>query len=66
MEFKDIVNAKKETTIAWYRRTFELPASDKGRVLAIDFDGVFRNSLVWVKSDHCLGRHPSGYSSFEY
>ena len=62
--FKDI-DAKKGTTIAWYRRTFSLPTSDKGRVLTIDFDGVFRNSLVWLNG-HCLGRHPSGYSSFEY
>src|SRR5215471_11151637 len=62
--FKDL-DSKKGTTIGWYRRTFSLPPSDKGRTLSIDFDGVYRNSLVWLNG-HCLGRHPSGYSSFEY
>ena len=62
--FKDL-DPKKGTTIGWYRRTFSLPASDKGRTLTIEFDGVYRNSLVWLNG-HCLGRHPSGYTSFAY
>ncbi|HZZ29334.1 MAG TPA: beta-galactosidase GalA [Pirellulales bacterium] len=62
--FKDL-DPKKGTTIGWYRRNFSLPASDKGRTLTLDFDGVYRNSLVWLNG-RCLGRHPSGYSSFQY
>ena len=54
-----------ENSIGWYRRRFELPAADKGKTLWIEFDGVYRNSLVWLNG-HCLGRHPSGYTSFRY
>ena len=49
----------------WYRKTFDLPASDKGRVLWVEFDGVYRDSLVWLNG-HLLGRHASGYTSFYY
>ncbi|MGA2871579.1 MAG: hypothetical protein ABSF34_20745, partial [Verrucomicrobiota bacterium] len=34
------------TTIGWYRRSFDLPASDRGRTLWIEFDGVYRNCVV--------------------
>ncbi len=52
-------------SIGWYRRTFTLPASDAGRRLWIEFDGVYRDSLVWLNG-HCLGRNPSGYSGVRY
>ncbi|HUB26708.1 MAG TPA: beta-galactosidase GalA [Tepidisphaeraceae bacterium] len=52
-------------TIGWYRRKFTLPADDRGQILWIEFDGVFRNSVVWLNG-HCLGRNVSGYSSFYY
>ncbi len=54
-----------KTDIGWYRRSLFIPASDKGKTLRVDFDGVFRNSLVWLNG-HCLGRHVSGYTSFYY
>ena len=49
----------------WYRKTFELAAEDKNRVLWLEFDGVYRNSIVWLNG-HRLGRHASGYTSFHY
>ncbi len=52
-------------TVGWYRKTFELPARDKGKSLWLDFDGVYRNSQVWLNG-HFLGRHQSGYTSFRY
>ena len=51
--------------IGWYRKTFTLPASAKGKSVFIDFDGVYRNSEVWING-HYLGKRPYGYSSFEY
>jgi beta-galactosidase len=54
-----------KTDIGWYRRSLFIPASDKGKTLRVEFDGVFRNSLVWLNG-HCLGRHVSGYTSFYY
>lgn len=54
-----------ETSIGWYRKTFRIPRSDLGRRISIQFDGVFRNSVVWVNGFY-LGHEPSGYSSFWY
>lgn len=51
--------------IGWYRKTFTLPASEQGKHIFIDFDGVYRNSEVWING-HYLGRRPYGYSSFRY
>ena len=50
---------------AWYRKHFTIPASDQGKVLRLDFDGVFRDSKVWLNG-HFLGEHPSGYTPFSY
>ena len=51
--------------IGWYRKTFTLPRSEKGRCAFIDFDGVYRNSEVWINGQ-VLGKRPYGYSSFRY
>ncbi len=51
--------------IGWYRKTFTIPLSDKGRSLWIDFDGVYRDSRVWLNGK-LLGKHASGYTSFRY
>lgn len=52
-------------TIGWYRRTFDLPAADRDGALWVEFDGVYRNCLVWLNG-RCLGRNVSGYSSFKF
>ena len=49
----------------WYRKTFDLPEAAKSKFVFIDFDGVYRNSEVWING-HYLGKRPYGYSSFEY
>jgi len=49
----------------WYRKTFTLPESDKDKKIFIAFDGVYRNSEVWING-HLLGKRPNGYISFEY
>jgi beta-galactosidase len=51
--------------LAWYRKTFTIPQSRNGRLVFIEFDGVYRNSEVWING-HYLGKRPYGYSSFEY
>ena len=50
---------------AWYRKTLAIPASDKGRRLWLEFDGVYRDSQMWLNG-HFLGRHASGFTSFHY
>lgn len=51
--------------IGWYRKSFTVPASDTGKIVSIEFDGVYRNSEVWINGQY-LGKRPYGYSSFQY
>lgn len=51
--------------IGWYRKHFKVPEADQDKLLFIEFDGVYRNSEVWLNG-HFLGKRPYGYSSFRY
>lgn len=51
--------------IGCYRKVFHIPQEDLGRKISLEFDGVMRNSTVWVNG-HLLGNHPSGYTGFNY
>src|ERR1041384_6832580 len=51
--------------VGWYRKTFTMWAPDSDRVAYIEFDGIYRNSEVWVNGTY-LGKRPYGYSSFRY
>ena len=53
------------TGIGFYRKEFEIPEGDKGRKISIEFDGIFRNSTVWVNG-HLMGTHLSGYTPSNY
>ena len=63
--FKAIGRDHPENSIGWYRKTFFIPASDLGKRISIEFDGVFRHSIVWVNGFY-LGTENSGYTSFSY
>ena len=54
-----------ETSIGWYDRTFEIPASDAGRRISIDFDGIFRDATIFLNGFY-LGRNLSGYAPFSF
>jgi beta-galactosidase len=54
-----------ENSVGWYRKVVHLPEADRGRRIALEFDGVYRNSVVWVNG-HYIGTEPSGYSGFRY
>jgi beta-galactosidase len=47
----------------WYRKTFNVPAEDRGKRILIQFDGVYMNADVWLNG-RSLGSHPYGYTSF--
>jgi len=51
--------------IGWYRKTFILPVSAKNKNISIEFDGVYKNSEVWING-HYLGKRPNGYVAFRY
>ncbi|MBV9470694.1 MAG: DUF4982 domain-containing protein, partial [Abitibacteriaceae bacterium] len=51
--------------VGWYRKTFTLPSADRGKRLWLDFDGIYRNSKIWLNG-RLLGQHPGGYTSFRF
>lgn len=51
--------------IGWYRKSFTVSENDKDKSVYIEFDGVYRNSEIWL-NEHYLGKRPYGYSSFRY
>ena len=61
--FKALGREFPETSIGWYRRTLEIPASDLGRRISIEFDGVFRDCVVFCNG-YVVGRNESGYAPF--
>jgi beta-galactosidase len=61
--FKALGHGFPSNSVAWYRRTFELPKADAGKRLWLEFDGAFRDCTVFVNG-WFVGHHESGYSSF--
>ncbi|MEO8413636.1 MAG: sugar-binding domain-containing protein [Ginsengibacter sp.] len=51
--------------IGWYRKTFMLPQNMLNKQVFIYFDGVYKNSEVWVNG-HFLGKRPNGFIAFTY
>jgi beta-galactosidase len=54
-----------ENSVGWYRKSFYIPETDLGKKITIDFDGIHRNSIVWVNGFY-LGTELSGNASFSY
>ena len=53
------------TGIGWYRKSFQLPRTDAGRRILLQFDGVYQCSDVWINGQH-LGTRPYGFTTFYY
>lgn len=53
------------TGVGFYRKEFVIPGTDKDKKISIEFDGIFRNSTVWVNG-HLMGSHLSGYTPSNY
>lgn len=49
--------------VGWYRKHFNLAASDKGKQIYIDFDGAMSHSAIWLNGKF-VGGWPYGYASF--
>jgi beta-galactosidase len=63
--FKPLGRRYPETSVGWYRREFEIPASDVGRRITVEFDGAFRDVLVFVNGCF-IGRNDHGYAPFSF
>jgi beta-galactosidase len=53
------------TSIGWYRRVFEIPESDKGKRISLEFDGAYRETTV-VFNGFYIGQHSGGYDPFRF
>ncbi len=51
--------------IAWYRLFVRIPEEYRGKRILIVFDGIYKNSMVWVNS-YYMGKRPNGYSEICY
>ena len=51
--------------IGWYRKTFTLPANYAGKQVYVYFDGVYKNSEVFING-HSVGKRPNGFIPFQY
>lgn len=63
--YKPLGRRYPETSVGWYRREFEVPASDAGRRIWVEFDGVFRDALVFVNGCF-IGRNNNGYAAIRF
>ena len=54
-----------DVSVGWYRKEFFIPESDLGKRISITFEGVHRDSKVWING-HYLGNETSGYYTFTY
>ena len=63
--YKPLGRRYPETSVGWYRREFEIPASDLGRRISVEFDGAFRDVLVFVNGCF-VGRNDNGYAPFRF
>jgi len=54
-----------ENSIGWYRKTFRMDRQDSGGRVVLRFDGIFRDSKVWINNCY-LGGNFSGYTGCSY
>jgi beta-galactosidase len=54
-----------ENSIGWYRKTFRIDREDSGRRVVLRFEGIFRDSKVWINNCY-LGGNFSGYTGCSY
>jgi beta-galactosidase len=63
--FKPLGRRYPETSVGWYRREFDIPESDRGRRISVEFDGAFRDVIVFVNGCF-IGRNNNGYAPFRF
>jgi len=63
--FKPLGRRYPETSVGWYRREFEVPTSDLGKRILVEFDGAFRDIIIFVNGCF-IGRNNNGYAPFQF
>jgi beta-galactosidase len=63
--YKPLGRRYPETSVGWYRRVFDVPKEDTGRRIVLEFDGAFRDALVFLNGSF-IGRNDNGYAPFRF
>jgi len=63
--YKPLGRRYPESSIGWYRRTFDIPKEDERRRITVEFDGAFRSALVFLNG-YFIGRNDNGYAPFHF
>jgi beta-galactosidase len=63
--YKPLGRRYPDTSVGWYRREFDVPASDQGRRVWVEFDGAFRDVVLFVNGCF-VGRNNNGYAPFRF
>lgn len=61
--FKPLGRDYPATSVGWYRRVLPIVPGDADRSLWLEFDGVFRDGIVFVNG-YVVARNESGYAPF--
>jgi len=51
--------------IGWYRKDFDIADFDKQLKYAVYFDGIYKNSEIWING-HYLGKRPNGFIPIQH
>jgi beta-galactosidase len=63
--YKPLGRKYPESSVGWYRRTFDVPESDRGRRTSLLFDGAVRDTLVFLNG-YYIGRNDNSYAPFSF
>jgi beta-galactosidase len=63
--YKPLGRRYPETSIGWYRRTFDVPKEDASRRVVVEFDGAFRDALIFLNG-YFISRNDNGYAPFRF
>jgi beta-galactosidase len=63
--YKPLGRRYPETSVGWYRRTFDLTKEDSARRIVVEFDGAFRSALIFLNG-YFIGRNDNGYAPFRF
>lgn len=61
--YKPVGGHYPSTSIGWYRKHFTVAPADSGNRFVVRFDGIYRDSKVWINGFYLRG-NASGYSGF--
>jgi beta-galactosidase len=63
--YKPVGGLYPQNSIGWYRKHFMIAKADSGQRFSIQFDGIFRDSKIWINGFY-LGNNLSGYTGVTY